>query len=106
MASRQWQVFYRVVNLLYVGYVLFLGAQRSDIALLVSSVLVFLTDFILLRRRIYDLRYLQPLRLLAALLLGPLWLFKGIKYNNALLTIFGLSFIVLDGLLFLQDWGK
>ena len=103
MDSREAKTFYRAVNVLYAIYVFALGVQYQDPLLMGSSVLLFLADAWLLATHEFELQYLQPLRLAATLVLGPIWIAKAVQYNNTLLGLMGFSFIVFDGVLYLQD---
>jgi len=103
MSSPVFLTFYRTVNMLYAIFGSVLGAHHLDIGLILSSVVLAMVDLTLLVHDTFDPAILQPLRFLAATLLGPYWIYKGKVYNNVLLMIFGLSFVVFDGVLFLKD---
>jgi len=105
MSSRAHLTFYRTVNVVYAVIGLFLGARHRDLGLLLSSVVVGVTDLLLLKHQTFDVRVLQPIRFLAATLLGPFWIYKGWQYQNLLLALFGLSFVLFDGGLFLKTDG-
>lgn len=106
MDTREAKTFYRSVNVLYAIYVFVLGLKHQDVLLMGSSVVLLLTDAWLLATHEFRLDILQPIRLAATLLLGPLWIYKAAKYNNVLLGLMGLSFILFDGALYMQDEGR
>lgn len=99
------QKIYRIINLFYGIYGIYLGRKYNDSGLILSGIILFLTDAILVHKNIYDVQTLQWIRLLAIFALGPYWIYKGRQYNNKVLSAFGLSFIIFDGFLFLTDLG-
>lgn len=98
------QKFYRIINLFYAIYALIFGFKHRDNGLVMSSILLFVTDAVLIYKDVYNTKILQTIRMLAFLVLGPFWIKKGKQYNNKLLTLFGLTFIIFDGGLFLIDF--
>lgn len=97
------QKFYRIVNLFYAIYALALGINHQDNELILSSIILFVVDAALIYRDVYNVQTLQIIRIFAFLILGPLWIKKGIQYDNKLLILFGVTFIIFDGGLFLID---
>jgi hypothetical protein len=104
MSSLKFLTFYRVVNVLYAIYGTVLGTHLQDPGLISSSLILGAVDLMLLSSKNFDSNVLQPLRFMAATLLGPYWIFKGKVHRNLLLIIAGLSFVLFDGALFLKDF--
>ncbi len=98
------QKFYRSANLIFGIYGFAFGYKNNDKEMMISSIILFIVDAILLYKNIYDVKVLQITRILAFLVLGPLWISKGKKYNNKILMLFGLTFILFDGFLYFQDF--
>ena len=104
MDTREAKTFYRTAGLFYAIYALTLGIRHRDILLIGTSVILFLVDAWLLGTGEFDVSILQPLRLAATLMLGPLWILKAAQYQNIPLGVMGLSFIVFDGALYLHEY--
>jgi hypothetical protein len=103
MSSPAFLTFYRLVNVFYASFGLTIGMNHRDIGLVLSSLILAAVDITLLTRKMFDPAVLQPLRFFAATSLGPYWILKGFQYRNLLLSLFGVSFIIFDGVLFLKD---
>ena len=100
-SGRNYLMFYRIVNLIYVPYILYLSYSCKDWVLALIAIILFLVDFTLICRRIFEPSILQILRLMAAVVLGPMLIYKGNQCHSKLLGIMGISFILTDGLLYL-----
>lgn len=99
------QKWYRLINIGYALYVIYLGTKLCDWLLVASAVILLVADFWIYYYDIYDLSVMQPLRIGAFALLAPLWIYKGIQICNPLLIIFGASFLIFDSMLYFNPDG-